>query len=206
MLRKFIVPVAAALLVSACTQAEMAATPPAPPPPPPKTFAVLFATGSAALTPDSMSVIRQAAAEYKPSWAMGMTATGHTDTVGDPASNLALSQRRAAAVKLGLVAAGAPEGEIKAGAVGETQLPVQTPDQVANAQNRSVMIVYGPRDDQGYCRALIRQYREWAGRRETDAATGLAMNQCESGQSPAASIPQLEKVNLDAKLKLPVRP
>ena len=167
---------------------------------------VTFATGSATLSPEAQATIQQAASQYKPSWAMGMTATGHTDTVGDPASNLALSNRRANAVRDALVRAGVPANEVTVGGTGENQLPVQTGDETANAQNRSVSIAYGPRDDQGYCRALIRQYREWAGRRETDGETARAMNQCESGQAPAASIPRLEQVNRDGRLNMPVRP
>lgn len=205
MIRKLLVPVAAALLAGACAETLPPETPP-PPPPPPKTFAVLFTTGNAALSAAAQDTVKQAAAAYKPSWAMGMTATGHTDTVGDPASNMALSQRRAAATKAALVAAGIPDAEIKVGATGETQLPVQTGDQVPNDQNRSVRIVFGPRDDQGYCRALIRQYREWGGRRETDSETARAMDQCESGRAPSASVPRLEQVNRDAKLNMPVRP
>jgi hypothetical protein len=200
--------IAAALFLSACGPLEAVAPPQpaAPPPPPPKTFSVLFASGSSALSADAQATIKEAAAGYKPSWAMGMTAVGHTDTVGDPAANQALSQRRAAVTKAALVAARVPEAEVTASATGENQLPVQTGNETANAQNRSVVITYGPRDDQGYCRALIKQYREWAGRRDTDGETARAMNQCESGQAPGASIPRLEQVNRDARLNLPVRP
>jgi hypothetical protein len=205
MLRKLITPIALALLAGACsTTAPQPAAPP--PPPPPKSFSVLFASGSSALSADAQGVVRDAAAGYKPSWAMGMTATGHTDTVGNPAANQALSVRRVDTTKGALVAAGVPAGEITAGASGEAQTPVQTGDEVANQQNRSVTIVYGPRDDQGYCRALIKQYREWAGRREMDGETALAMNQCDSGSAPAASIPRLEQITRDAKLNFPVRP
>lgn len=58
---------------------------------------VLFAFGSADLTPAATSRLDQAAAAVKGS-GNTVAVDGYTDSVGDPASNLVLSQRRAAAV------------------------------------------------------------------------------------------------------------
>jgi outer membrane protein OmpA-like peptidoglycan-associated protein len=67
---------------------------------------------------------------------------GHTDTVGDPASNQALSERRAAAVRDYLIARfGVAAERLVAVGLGETQLLVPTPDETSNARNRRVQVV-----------------------------------------------------------------
>jgi len=60
---------------------------------------VYFATGSSTLSVEAMSSIQQVAASYKTMGNATVTLTGHTDTVGSPDFNMALSQRRAAAVR-----------------------------------------------------------------------------------------------------------
>ena len=67
--------------------------------------------------------------------------TGHTDTSGAPAYNMALSLRRANAVKDALVREGIPASVIAVTGRGETQLLVQTGDNVKEPQNRRVEIV-----------------------------------------------------------------
>ena len=67
--------------------------------------------------------------------------TGHTDTSGSPTYNMALSLRRANAVKDALVREGIPAAAIGVTGRGETQLLVQTGDNVKEPQNRRVEIV-----------------------------------------------------------------
>ncbi len=67
--------------------------------------------------------------------------TGHTDTSGAPAYNMALSLRRANAVKDALVREGIAAASIAVTGRGETQLLVQTGDNVREPQNRRVEIV-----------------------------------------------------------------
>ena len=67
--------------------------------------------------------------------------TGHTDTSGAPAYNMALSLRRANAVKDQLVREGVAAAAIAVTGRGETQLLVQTGDNVREPQNRRVEIV-----------------------------------------------------------------
>jgi outer membrane protein OmpA-like peptidoglycan-associated protein len=67
--------------------------------------------------------------------------TGHTDTSGSAAYNMALSLRRANAVKDQLVREGIPAAAIGVTGKGETQLLVQTGDNVKEPQNRRVEIV-----------------------------------------------------------------
>jgi outer membrane protein OmpA-like peptidoglycan-associated protein len=53
--------------------------------------------------------------------------TGHTDTLGNPAANKAMSEKRAAAIVKQLVAKGVPSGEISAVGMGSEQ-PLIKPD------------------------------------------------------------------------------
>lgn len=67
---------------------------------------------------------------------------GHTDTVGDPAVNQALSLRRAAAVKAYLETKyGISDARLEIAGVGENDLLVNTPPDTPNQSNRRVEIV-----------------------------------------------------------------
>ena len=67
---------------------------------------------------------------------------GHTDTTGEAPVNLALSARRAAAVREHLVnRLGVAAPRLDAVGLGETQLLVQTPDATSEPRNRRVQIV-----------------------------------------------------------------
>jgi flagellar motor protein MotB len=66
---------------------------------------------------------------------------GHADRVGRPEANLALSRRRALAVRDYLVAHGVAAGLISAEGRSEEQVLVETADGVAEAQNRRVEIM-----------------------------------------------------------------
>jgi OOP family OmpA-OmpF porin len=105
---------------------------------------VEFETGSADLTPQAVQTLDQLGraltsadlAKFR------FRIEGHTDTVGSPGYNRALSQRRAAAVtdylekNFGVVPA-----RLQAVGLGEEGLLVPTPPQTANAQNRRVKVV-----------------------------------------------------------------
>ena len=67
---------------------------------------------------------------------------GHTDTVGAPAMNQSLSERRAATVRDMLVTRyGLAPARLEAVGLGETQLLVATPDGRAEARNRRVQVI-----------------------------------------------------------------
>jgi outer membrane protein OmpA-like peptidoglycan-associated protein len=66
---------------------------------------------------------------------------GHADRKGSSRFNLALSRRRAAAIKAALVRRGVPERVITVDAVGEDRPIVPTADGVAEAQNRFVTVM-----------------------------------------------------------------
>ena len=65
---------------------------------------------------------------------------GHTDTVGGTDANDKLSQKRAAAVREILIAAGVPAQKIETAGRGERELLVMSADEVAEPRNRRVEI------------------------------------------------------------------
>ena len=67
------------------------------------TNGILFDSGSANLQAQSMGIIRQISQVLLQERSMRLNIIGHTDADGDDASNLSLSQQRAAAVKQALV-------------------------------------------------------------------------------------------------------
>jgi outer membrane protein OmpA-like peptidoglycan-associated protein len=120
---------------------QLAATPPAPPQTKqPRSFLVFFDSGKFVLSSDAQRVIREAADEYKQFAPVRMVVLGHTDLVGKPAANQLLSERRAKAVLAGLIRAGVPQDKITAGAFGESQPAIVTPDNTSEPQNRRVEI------------------------------------------------------------------
>ncbi len=117
----------------------------APPPPPPpgnvNSFMVFFDWDRSNLSQQALATIGQAAAAFKAKGNARITATGHTDTSGPENYNMALSLRRANAVKDALVRNGVPATAIAVIGRGEQGLLVPTPDGVREPQNRRVEIV-----------------------------------------------------------------
>lgn len=67
------------------------------------TQGILFATGSATLQPESLPTLTTIAGMLASHADLSLTIEGHTDDTGDRAANVALSERRAAAVREALV-------------------------------------------------------------------------------------------------------
>ena len=100
---------------------------------------VAFESGSADITPHAAATLDAFVAEYDAPSECQMVIEGHADRVGSASRNLRLSERRANAV-----AAYLRRRRVTAPFVirfhGETQLLVETPDEVAEPQNRYVGI------------------------------------------------------------------
>ena len=126
-------------------QLKFGSAPPPPPPPPPAvappSFMVFFDWDRSNLSQQALTTIGQAAAAFKSKGNARITATGHTDTSGPEAYNMALSLRRANAVKDALVREGVPAAAISVVGRGESNPLVQTADGVREPQNRRVEIV-----------------------------------------------------------------
>jgi hypothetical protein len=212
MFKKLLVVFAATFLLGAC-----ASEPPPPPPPPPSppmaqapTFMVFFDWDSSRLSPASLNVITQAVTAFRSTGNARVTATGHTDTSGSDTYNMALSLRRANAVKNEMVRQGVPADAIAVVGKGESQLLVPTGDNVREPQNRRVEIVVGGTapmvssvfsDPRSYCKALsdkVRQFRT----SQVDTAEAAAMAQCDAGNYQAG-IPVLEDSLISNKIPLP---
>ena len=89
---------------------------------------VNFETGSAAISAESRDLLAKAAPALKqmPAGTV-IEISGHTDSTGDPAANLTLSQQRADAVRTMLVNLGVSPDALKAKGYGDTQ-PVASND------------------------------------------------------------------------------
>jgi outer membrane protein OmpA-like peptidoglycan-associated protein len=131
--------------VMASLQVRFGAPAAAPPPPPAPaatpSFMVFFDWDRSNLSQQALQTIGQAAASYKSKGSARITATGHADRSGPEAYNMALSLRRANAVKDALVRDGVPATAITVIGKGETQPLVPTADGVREPQNRRVEIV-----------------------------------------------------------------
>ncbi len=105
---------------------------------------VVFATGSATLTPEAEALVASLARALRmdPLAAARFRIEGHTDTVGSAAMNQALSERRAEAVRDALVTRhGIAPARIETAGFGETRLLVPTPDGRGEPRNRRVQVV-----------------------------------------------------------------
>jgi len=117
------------------------APPPAPPPVAAPSYMVFFDWDRSNLSAQALNTIKQAANAFKTKGNARITATGHTDKSGPENYNMALSLRRANAVKDALVREGVPATAIAVIGRGESQPLVPTADGVREPQNRRVEIV-----------------------------------------------------------------
>jgi outer membrane protein OmpA-like peptidoglycan-associated protein len=103
-----------------------------------------FATGSAALTPQATAELDQLGKALTSAQlaSFNFKIVGHTDTVGDPATNQSLSDQRAQAVKNYLESKyGIADARLQATGVGENDLLVSTPPQTPDIRNRRVQVI-----------------------------------------------------------------
>jgi OOP family OmpA-OmpF porin len=125
----------------ALAELEGAQPAPAPAAARPEEFLLFFDLDSAQLTPEARDIVQSAADTAKKGNYTRFILTGHADRAGSADYNLALSRRRADAVKDALVGLGLPAGEITVEAKGEAEPLVPTADGVQEPQNRRVEIL-----------------------------------------------------------------
>ena len=106
------------------------------------TQGILFATGKAELKPESRPVLKEIASTMKEHADLKILIEGHTDNVGKPDANLALSEARAAAVRAALVADfGIGAERISTKGFGDTKPSAANTTAEGRAQNRRVEVV-----------------------------------------------------------------
>jgi len=106
----------------------------------PASYTVYFIAGKNEITPESQAVLNKLKADLKTRNAPEVVAIGHTDLVGKPETNDALSLERAKVMRDILIASGIPAAQIKAAGRGEREPLVKTAKGVAEAKNRRVEI------------------------------------------------------------------
>ncbi len=122
-----------------------------PPPPPPATAAtgpelagawyqVYFDTNSVEINARGQTIVKNVAYVVANAGPTRVTVIGRTDRVGAPPTNMALSQRRAEAVRDALITAGVPAANIDTSWTGEIKQAVATGNSADEPRNRVVDI------------------------------------------------------------------
>ena len=109
----------------------------------PGPFLVFFDWDRSVITPEAAAILDRAADQYASTGQTSVTLAGHADKSGKPDYNVALSQRRADAVKDYMTKKGVAPGVITTEAFGESRPLVDTADGVREPQNRRVEITFG---------------------------------------------------------------
>jgi outer membrane protein OmpA-like peptidoglycan-associated protein len=103
---------------------------------------VFFATGKDTILPKSTALLKAVSQALKSTAAIKkVRVEGHTDTTGDAAKNLELSQKRAAAVREWLVKDGVEAGRLETEGYGGTKPIAPNDNEKGRAQNRRVDFV-----------------------------------------------------------------
>jgi outer membrane protein OmpA-like peptidoglycan-associated protein len=106
----------------------------------PTSFMLHFITGTDELTPESKAELQSVLAALKDRPMPDVLVIGHTDTVGELATNDRLSAQRAETVKGFLIDIGIPAARIRTAGRGERELLVPTADEIDEPRNRRVEI------------------------------------------------------------------
>ncbi len=109
-------------------------------PTPPEQFLLYFESGGSNLTAESKTLLPKIVARARERAALDLSVIGHSDTVGKPDTNEALSLARANLIVDQLRAIGLPEASIAVESHGERNLLVPTADEVAEPRNRRVEV------------------------------------------------------------------
>jgi outer membrane protein OmpA-like peptidoglycan-associated protein len=102
---------------------------------------IYFETASAVLNPASDETIATLAQILTRNAAWTVTIEGHTDSIGTSASNMALSERRANAVRARLTGHGVPAARLRAAGYGATRPRESNSTIAGRARNRRVELL-----------------------------------------------------------------
>lgn len=105
------------------------------------TLYILFDTGKSDIKTESRAVIVEVTALLRNNPAIKLTVEGHTDNVGDPGANKALSESRATAVMGTLTGAGIPGERLSAAGYGQDRPIADNGTEEGRAKNRRVELV-----------------------------------------------------------------
>ena len=112
----------------------------------PGKYLVFFPWDKATLSADDQRIVAQAAEEFRQTGSAQINVTGYTDTSGSPDYNLRLSERRAQLVATELERLGIAATDLVVIGRGEEDLRIPTADNVREAGNRRVEIVFAVPD------------------------------------------------------------
>jgi len=104
-------------------------------------YGITFATGQAAITPQSDQVLSDVLAVLTANADWRLRIEGHTDNVGDKAANMKLSQARAAAVATWLAGKGIDAARLSTAGLGDTQPVADNSTEDGRARNRRVVLI-----------------------------------------------------------------
>ena len=102
---------------------------------------ILFDTGKASIKPDSQAIVKQVVDMMKAHPELKVAVEGHTDNVGSPVSNKALSEQRAKAVVAAIAGQGIAAGRLGAAGFGQEKPVASNADEGGRAKNRRVELV-----------------------------------------------------------------
>jgi len=108
---------------------------------PAQSFTLMFESGGAELTADSMQEIPNIITAIKERSAISVSISGHTDATGSVQLNDALSLERARRVESLLVQQGVEPGLITVSSHGKGNPLIPTPDGVPEPRNRRVVVI-----------------------------------------------------------------
>lgn len=100
-----------------------------------------FDTGKAELKQDGTATVKEIAAMLRANPALKLGVEGHTDNVGDAASNKKLSEARARSVMAAIVAAGIDASRLTAAGFGQEKPVADNRTEAGRAKNRRVELV-----------------------------------------------------------------